>query len=48
MLVLSHFSKQSINQHFKHSTGPAKNLFSQIETLFGDKKGIMERKKLND
>lgn len=26
-LVLSHFSKQSINQHFKYGTGPAKNLF---------------------
>ena len=47
-LVLSHFSKGSINQHFKHSSGPAKNLFCQIDTLFGDKPGVLTRKKLND
>lgn len=28
ILVLSHFSKSSINMNFKHSTGPAKNLFN--------------------
>lgn len=34
--------------NFKHSSGPAKNLFHQIESLFGDKPGIIIRKKLND
>jgi hypothetical protein len=34
--------------NFKHSNGPAKNLFHQIENLFGDKAGVMVRKKLND
>lgn len=27
VLVLSHYSKNSINLHFKHNQGPAKNLF---------------------
>ena len=48
ILVLSHFSKASINMNFKHSQGPAKNLFNQIDNLFGDQPGIMARKKLND
>ena len=48
ILVLSHFSKASINMSFKHSSGPAKNIFYQIDTLFGDKPGVMVRKKLND
>ena len=47
ILVLSHFSKMSINACFKYSSGPAKNLFSQIDTLFGDQPGIMTKKKLN-
>ena len=48
VLVLSHFSKQSMNMHFKNATGPAKNLFTCIDNLYGDKPGIMTRKKLND
>lgn len=36
ILVLSHFSKASISMNFKHSQGPAKNLFNQIDNLFGD------------
>ncbi len=48
VLVLSHYSKNSINMHFKSSSGPAKNLFAQIDSLFGDKPGVMTRKKLND
>ena len=28
--------------------GPAKNLFTCIDNLYGDKPGIMQRKKLND
>lgn len=39
-LVLSHFSKQSIEMHFKSGSGPAKNLFNQIDSLFGDKHGV--------
>ena len=47
ILVLSHYSKVSIDMHFKHSSGPAKNIFSQIDHLFGDKPGVIQRKKLN-
>jgi len=36
VLVLSHFSKISIDTNFKRSNGPAKNVFNQIDTLFGD------------
>ena len=45
--MLSHYSKYSIGMHFKHGSGPAKNLFSQIDSLFGDK-GVITKKKLND
>lgn len=34
--------------HFKHCQGPAKNLFYQIDNLFGDKPGVMAKLKLND
>ena len=34
--------------HFKNASGPAKNLFACIDNLYGDKPGIMTRKKLND
>jgi hypothetical protein len=34
--------------HFKSGTGPAKNLFNQIDGLFGDSPGVMTRKKLNN
>ena len=44
-LVLSHYSKSSIGMHFKHGSGPAKNLFTQIDSLFGD---YISKKKLND
>ena len=47
-LVLSHYSRASIGMHFKHGSGPAKSLFSQIDTLFGDKPGTYTKKKLND
>lgn len=47
-LVLSHYSKYSIGMHFKHGSGPAKNLFSQIDSLFGDRPGVITKKKLND
>ena len=47
ILVLSHFSKTSINTNFKNSSGPAKSLFNKIDTLFGDQEGVMVRKKLN-
>ena len=46
--MLSHYSKYSIGLHFKHGSGPAKNLFSQIDTLFGDRKEVFSKKKLND
>ena len=48
ILVLSHFSKISIDTNFKRSNGPAKNIFHQIDTLFGDQPGIMTKKKLNN
>ena len=48
VLCLSHFSRNSINMHFKHGTGTAKGLFNQIDNLFGDKQGVLTRKKLND
>jgi hypothetical protein len=47
ILCLSHFSKASITTNFKMSTGPAKNLFLQIDNLFGDQPGILIKKKLN-
>lgn len=47
ILCLSHYSKQSILTHFKNSAGPAKNLFAQIDNLFGDEPGILLKKKLN-
>jgi hypothetical protein len=34
--------------HFKNCHGPAKNLFYQIDTLFGDKPEVMAKLKLND
>lgn len=37
ILILSHFSKTSINMNFKHSKGPAKNLFNQIDKLMPEK-----------
>jgi hypothetical protein len=48
VLVLSHFSRNSIQTYFKHGTGSAKGLFNQIDHLFGDKPSILLRKKLND
>ena len=33
--------------NFKQSSGPAKGLFTQIETLFGDVPGALVKKKLN-
>jgi hypothetical protein len=45
--VLSHFSKKSVIDHFKNSNGPAKNLFNQIDSIFGEDPDIMIRKKMN-
>ena len=36
ILCLSHFSKLSMTTHFKHSQGPSKSLFSQIESMFDE------------
>lgn len=47
IICLSHFSKTSVVNHFKNSTGPAKNLFCQIENIFGEDNGILTKKKLN-
>lgn len=47
VLVLSHFSKKSVIEHFKNSSGPAKNLFNQIDSIFGEDPYILEKKKLN-
>lgn len=47
IIVLSHYSKMSIHHHLKNGSGPAKGLFTQIDTLFGDN-GHLVKKKLND
>jgi hypothetical protein len=47
-LVLSHFSKASLHNHFKHGNGPAKGLFAQVDSLFSDKKEAILKKKLSD
>jgi len=47
VLVLSHFSKKSVTDHFKNSSGPAKNLFNQIDSIFGEDPYICDKKKLN-
>lgn len=48
IICLSHFSKVSVMNHFKNSTGPAKNLFCRIESIFGEDPGIFTKKKLNN
>jgi len=47
IICLSHFSKGSVLNHFNNSAGPAKNLFCQIENIFGEEPGIFTKKKLN-
>ena len=47
VLVLSHFSKKSVIEHFKSSSGPAKNLFNQIDSIFGEDAYVLDKKKLN-
>lgn len=47
VLVLSHFSKKSVTDHFKNSSGPAKNLFNQIDSIFGEDPYVFDKKKLN-
>lgn len=47
ILVLSHFSKKSVIDHFKNSSGPAKNLFNQIDVVFGEDPDILIKKKMN-
>ena len=34
--------------HFQNGSGPAKGLFSQIVSIFGDDQDLYSKKKLND